>query len=116
MGSIEWGRFMSAPCLELVLKSKEFPENISFSVVYGRRIRLHSVKPIIKKQKKMISQLSDSLVYQYTTKNSSAFGEIHFVNKKSLSGEAKRNFRSDLKHNGIKKRTCLEVIQACDIL
>ncbi len=55
MGSIEWGGFTAAPCLELVLKSEELPKNISFSVIYGRRIKLHPVKTIIKKQKKMIN-------------------------------------------------------------
>ncbi len=49
------------------------------------------------------NQLSDNLIYQYTIKNSSAFGDIHFVNNKSLSGEAKRNFKSDLKDNGMKR-------------
>jgi hypothetical protein len=103
MSSIEWGGFISAPCLELVLKSKNLPDNISFSVIYGRRIKLHSIKPIIRKDDKLIARLSSNRVYQYTLENSNATGEIHFVNKKSLSGHAKRNFKSDLKDNGMKK-------------
>lgn len=103
MGSIEWGGFITALCLELSLKSKELPDNISFSVVFGRRIKLHSIKPIIRKQRQLINQLSMNPVYQYTIRNPKATGEIHFVNRKSLSGEAKRNFKSDLKDNGMKK-------------
>ncbi len=103
MGSIEWGGFISAPCLELILKSNEIPDNISFSVVFGRRIKLHSIKPIIRKQSKLVNQLSSNPVYQYTLRNSKATGEIHFVNRRSLSGEAKRNFKSDLTDNGMKK-------------
>jgi hypothetical protein len=103
MTSIEWGGFMSAPCLELVLKSKKLPENISLNVVYGRRIKLHSVRPIIKQEAKLIKRLSNNRIYQYTAGHSHAIGEIHFVNRKSLSGEAKRNFKKDLKDNGVKK-------------
>lgn len=103
MGSIEWGGFMSAPCLELVLRNKELPTNVSFNVVLGRRIKLHSIGPIIRKQDKLIDQLTNNHVYQYTIENFDAIGKIHFVNKKSLSGQAKRNFKSDLKDNGMKK-------------
>jgi hypothetical protein len=103
MGSIEWGGFISAPCLKMQLKSKEFPDNISFSVILGRRIKLHSVRPIIKKQNGLKSQIVKNHVYQYTIKNPSTTGKIHFVNKRSLSGQAKRNFKNDLKDNGMKR-------------
>lgn len=103
MVSIEWGGFLIAPCLELILKSNELPDNISFSVVFGRRIKLHSIRPIIRKQRNLINQLSTNPVYQYTLRNPKATGEIHFVNRKSLSGQAKRNFKSDLTDNGMKK-------------
>lgn len=103
LGSIEWGRFISAPCLELTLKSKLLPDNICFSVIYGRRVKLHSIKPIIKKEAVLVNRLVNNKIYQYTVKNQNTTGEIHFVNTKSLSAEAKRNFLRDLKDNGIKK-------------
>jgi hypothetical protein len=103
MASIEWGGSFGAPCLELIMNSKALPDNVAFSVIYGRRIKLHSVKPLIRKERKVMNRLSDNRVYQYTFKNPNARGEIHFVNRKSLSGEAKRAFMSDVKHNRMKK-------------
>ena len=101
--SIEWGGSFGAPCLELIINSKSLPDNMSFSVIFGRRIKLHSVKPLIRKEHKVINRLSNNRVYQYTLKNPNSRGEIHFVNTKSLSGQAKRSFISDVKGNGMKK-------------
>lgn len=102
MGSIEWGGFVASNCLELYLSDSSNSENIQFSTVFGRRILPHPIGSIIRKKKKLLNQLKDNLVYTYCIQNDSCLGEIHFVNHKSLSWEAKRNFLSDVKdqHQG----------------
>jgi hypothetical protein len=105
MGSIEWGGLISGNCLDITLSKKYLPRNISFSVILGRRIILHSVKPIMKKGDKLIDRLSQNPIYKYTIETPNSLGEIHFVNRKSLSREAKRNFISDVKDRGIKVST-----------
>lgn len=97
MGSIEWGGIIASNCLELNLSDSSNSENIQFSTVFGRRILPHPLGAIIRKKKKLIQQLEDNPVYNYCVKGDSCLGEIHFVNRRSLSWEAKRNFLSDVK-------------------
>lgn len=104
MGSIEWGGFVASNCLELCLSDSSNSENIQFSTVFGRRILPHPLGPIIRKKKKLIRQLEDNPVYNYCVKGDSCLGEIHFVNRKSLSWKAKRNFLSDVKEQNQSKR------------
>ena len=100
MGSIEWGGFVAANCLELVVKDTAVADNILFSTVFGRRILPHSLGPIIRKEKKLIKRLAGNPVYNYCLQHKTCTGEIHLVNHKSLSGQAKRNFKTDLKDSG----------------
>jgi hypothetical protein len=103
MSSIEWGGWLPSPFLELMLTDTAMPKNIKFSVVLGRRGKLHSTAPLLRKKEKLIQQLEDNPVYQYTTQNKNSYGEIHFVNRRSLSGIAKRTFLEDVKERGLKK-------------
>jgi hypothetical protein len=104
MSSIEWGGFlMGANCLEIYLKDSTVSNNIQFSTVFGRRIFLHPTKPLIRKKEKILERLKGNPVYEYCIKTENCLGEIHFVNHKSLSNEAKRAFLSDVKDNGLNK-------------
>lgn len=105
MGSIEWGGLIAANCLELQLKDSTISKNIQFSTVFGRRILPYPLTPIIRKKKTLIKQLTDNPVYKYCIYNDNCLGEIHFVNRKSLSRNAKRNFLSDVKDNNQDKRS-----------
>lgn len=103
MGSIEWGGFISAPCLELSLESAKLPDHVTISAIFGKRMFLHSVKPLVRKEEKIFNQLSTNRVFQYTLANANTRGEIHFVNRRSLSWLAKWNFKSELKYLGMKR-------------
>ncbi|AHM59341.1 hypothetical protein D770_05370 [Flammeovirgaceae bacterium 311] len=103
MSSIEWGGWFGSPCLELELRDKRQPKNIKISVVLGRRGKLHSIRPFLSKWESLIQQLNDNPVYRYTVQHETSYGEIHFVNRRSLSGEAKRAFLEDVKEKGQKK-------------
>lgn len=103
MGSIEWGGFVAANCLEIVLIDTTVSEKIWFSTIFGRRLFLHPINPIIRKKKKLLKQLENNYVYNYTLNCEDCIGEIHFVNRKSLSNQAKRNFLQDVKENNLDK-------------
>lgn len=103
MSSIEWGGFMGGSCLELVLNDSTVSKDIFFSTILGRRLYLRSVNPIIKKKRKIIELIEDNPVYKYCINSDSVRGEIHFVNRRSLSNEAKRAFLRDVKESGQKK-------------
>ncbi len=100
MGSIEWGGFIAANCLEIVLKDSTISNNIQFSTVFGRRLFLYPTKPLIRNKKQILESLKGNPVYEYCLKNDNSLGEIHFVNHKSFSNEAKREFLKDVKSNG----------------
>src|SRR5690606_7383416 len=100
LGSIEWGGDFVSNCLMLVLKDTVISDQLLFSTVFGRRILPHALRPIIRKKQKLINQVSNNPVYQYALKTEGCTGEIHFVNRKSLSGEAKRNFLEHLEELG----------------
>lgn len=100
LGSIEWGGDFVSNCLMLVLKDTVISDQLLFSTVFGRRILPHALRPIIRKKQKLINQVSNNPVYQYALKTEGCTGEIHFVNRKSLSGEAKRNFLNHLEELG----------------
>jgi hypothetical protein len=85
------------------LKDSLTSKNIQFSAVFGRRVIPHPLGSLIRKKDRLIHQLSDNPVYQYCVQNDSCIGEIHFVNRKSLSWLAKKNFLSDVKDSGQEK-------------
>ena len=104
MASIEWPFLgMGAPCLELELIDTTISNQIIFSSVIGNVLFLRSLNPIIRKRNKLVKRLENNPVYQYALNNKNARGEIHFVNRKSLSAEAKRMFLQDVKSSGGKK-------------
>tara|TARA_B100000809_G_scaffold265497_1_gene324512 strand:- start:1215 stop:2558 length:1344 start_codon:yes stop_codon:yes gene_type:complete len=96
MGSIEFGGKMGRNCLEIGLRDYTTSKNIRFTPVFGRRILLHSVNPLLKSKDKIIKQLETNPIYQYAISTTATL-DIHFVNKKSLSNAAKRNFKKDVK-------------------
>jgi hypothetical protein len=96
MGSIEFGGNMGRNCLEIGLRDSIISKNIRFTPVFGRRILLHSVNPLLKSKDKIIKQLKTNPIYQYAISTTATL-DIHFVNKKSLSNAAIRNFKKDAK-------------------
>lgn len=100
MGSIEWGGFIAANCLEIILKDSTISNNVQFSAVFGRRLFLHSTRPIIRKKNKILALLKGNPVFEYCLENETSVGEIHFVNRKSFSNQAKRGFLRDVKTSG----------------
>ena len=100
MGSIEWGGFVASECADIILTDSTISPSIQFSAIFGRRVLLlHSVSPLLREKKKLIKQLSPNPVFQYTIQNDSCLGEIHYVNHRSLSGQAKREFLRDSQSN-----------------
>ena len=100
MGSIEWGGLIASNCLEIILKDSTISNNVQFSTVFGRRLFLHPTRPLIRNKNKILDRLKDNPVFEYCLKNDNSLGEIHFVNRKSLSNQAKREFLRDVKING----------------
>jgi hypothetical protein len=100
MASIEWGGNFGAPCIDMILSDPTESQNIQFETVFGRRLILHPMKPLIRKKKSILDGLSGNPVYEYCIAGENRLGQIHFVNKKSLSGQAKREFLRDVKANG----------------
>jgi hypothetical protein len=103
MASIEWGGEYGHKCLELELNESSLPANILWSVVLGNRIRLFSANPLVRKHRVILERLRSNPVYKYASDNPLTTGEIHFVNQRSLSVQAKREFFRDAKDNGLKK-------------
>lgn len=104
MSSIEWGGWFGRPALEILLADSSISNQIQFSTVFGRHHITHSPKSIIRNKDKIINRLEGNPVFDYTINCNNCAGEIHWVKSKSLSNEAKRNFLSDVKDNGLKKR------------
>ena len=103
MASIEWGGWFGRPSLEIVLADSAISNKIRFSTVFSRRSIFHSPKSIVKNKDNLLKQLQGNPVYRYVQKCKKCIGEIHWVQSKSLSGEAKRNFLSDVKDRGLNK-------------
>ncbi|MCT4586230.1 MAG: hypothetical protein N4A71_00255 [Carboxylicivirga sp.] len=103
MASIEWGGWFGRPCLELLLIDSTISNQIQFSTIFSRHNIFHSPKSIIRNKEKLIGRLKDNPVYNYTLNCENCIGEIHWVQSKSLSGQAKRNFLRDVKENGLSK-------------
>jgi hypothetical protein len=101
LGSIEFGGNMGRNCLELILKDSIISKNIRFTPIFGRRVVLHSITPLLKSKEKIIHQIESNPIYQYAKSNNVTM-DIHFVNSKSLSNTAKRNFIEDAKKANLK--------------
>jgi hypothetical protein len=93
MESIEWEGFFPLDLLEMTLHEKSSPPNIKFYVVFGRPFGiLRSINPLINERKELINVLQKNEVYNYTVNCKDCIGKIHYVNKRSMSKEAKSNF------------------------
>ena len=104
MSSIEWGHFLGRLALEILLSDTTISNQIQFSTIFSRHNLIHSPKSIIRNKDKLIMRLSNNPIYKYTLDCEKCLGEIHWVQSKSLSREAKRNFLSDLKDIGGNRR------------
>lgn len=93
LSSHEWGNVVGSPCAEIILIDSSISSNIQFSIILGRRLLLlHPVSPLLKEKEKILNQLDENPVFKYTIENDSCLGKIHYVNHRSLSGQAKRKF------------------------
>jgi hypothetical protein len=100
MASIEWGHFFGRPAFEILLSDSTISNQIQFSTVFSRHNIIHSPKSIVRNKDKLIKRLLDNPVYNYTLDCEKCLGEIHWIQSKSLSGQAKRSFLRDIKDNG----------------
>ena len=103
MASIDWSNWGSK-CLELELIDKNGYENVTFTSVFGRRFFLHPINPIIRKRKKLIKQIENNPLFKYLIENDSSSAEIKFVNRRSFSKYAKKNFNEDAELNNLDKK------------
>lgn len=103
MSSIEWGGNFGKECLEMSLKDLSFSKNIEFYTISGLNEIFSTKKSIIYKKNDLVHSLKENPVYKYTLNCENCLGEIHWVKCKSLTKEAKNNFKEYLEKNGIDK-------------
>ncbi|WP_291287505.1 hypothetical protein [Flavobacterium sp.] len=103
MSSIEWGGRLGKECLEMSLKDSIISKKIEFYTISGVKELLTSKRSIIYKKHHLIHLLKANPIYQYVLNCENCLGEIHWVKSKSLSKEAKNNFKKYLKKNGMDK-------------
>ncbi|MWB94356.1 hypothetical protein GON26_08275 [Flavobacterium sp. GA093] len=104
MSSIEWGGLVGRRCLEMLLKDSTISKNIQFYTISGVNELLTTKRSIIRRKKDLINLLNENPIYKYTLNCGNCLGEIHWVKSKSLSTEAKNEFKEDLEENGIDKK------------
>lgn len=104
MASIEWGNHFGRECLEMSLKDASISKNIQFCTISGVNELISSKKSIIYKKHYLINLLKENPVYKYTLNCDNCLGEIHWVKSKSLSTEARNNFKEYLEKSGKDKK------------
>lgn len=106
MLSIDWdgGAPGWHPDLLLSLHPHGVSDKITFEVVFGKYLYTRSFKPLKRQYKKLIKRLEKNPVYRHTIEHDNFTGQIHFVNRRSLSTHSRELFLEDVVlRNGDKK-------------